>query len=362
MAPATDDGRRALDAALQSTLTQLAQFTAYLSIVDAPIAEDAVTIENSPNPLRILSDSAKLLKAHTTKISLLAINTPFTPSAVSKIVEEVSATCVPAMMSAAQLCDQQKTQWGSTMRKEVGARTRRAFKEMEVLLREILSISQGNASSPRRDSLSSTGVLWESCDALIELEVLGIGGLALQKARQYRETIKDAISEFRDWVEGHDLDTEGRIDGLLDSDDEGVAGDKDSIDDIFNAANSLPADRPDLKAFADEMDSKLKKIVILYNALEKRRLGTFNLDKLESVPAESSIARLDSLISCLRRIPHQVDEMASYLYDLDEPGARGMLEICLAEARGASETMAMDWEGKEDAFTTWLDKWKGAVG
>ena len=125
----------------------------------------------------------------------------------------------------------------------------------------------------------------------------------------------------------------------------------------------MPHDRPDLKAFAEEIDSKLKKTVILYNALEKRRIGTFMSIKSGSAGwPERSVARLDDLLSYLRRIPHQVDEMATYLYDLDEPGARVMLEKCISDACSASSIMETDWEGKDDAFTTWIRKWKAAMG
>lgn len=248
------------------------------------------------------------------------------------------------------------------MCKEVQARVRRVLVEFETLLTEVLKIAEGNESNARRDSLSSTGVVWESCDALIELEKLGIGGLALQKAQQYRETIKDAISELHDWVEGADLDTEGRGDGLLDPEDEGVEGDKDSIDDIFNAANSMPANRPELKALAEEADDKLKKVVILYKALEKRRISTFRVDAgMVDLGVKSRVTRLDDLMLHLRRIPHQIDEMAGFFYDLDEEGSKQALQKCLSEALKASESMQLSWDEGEDAFSPWLENWKGAV-
>lgn len=265
-------------------------------------------------------------------------------------------------MSAVQICEQERAMWGSMMNKEVQARVRRVMREFEMLLTEVLALAEGDGSSARRDSLSSTGVVWESCDALVELEQLGIGGLALQKAQQYRETIKDAIQELHDWAEGDDLDTEGRVDDLLDPEDEGVEGDKDSIDDIFNAANSMPANRPELKALAEEADGKLKKVVILYKALEKRRISTFKADATMKEPSiESRVARLDELMSYLRRIPFQIDELAGYFYDLDEDGSKLVLQKCLNEAVSASEIMRCDWSGHEDVFTPWLEKWKAAV-
>ena len=248
------------------------------------------------------------------------------------------------------------------MCKEVQARVRRVFKEMEMLLGEIRSIAAGADSGVRRDSLSSTGIVWESCDALIELEKLGLPVLALQKANQYRETIKDAIEELREWTEGDDLDSEGRVDGLLDSDDEGVDGDKDSIEDIFNAANSMPKDRPELKALVEQADASLKKVVILYQALSKRRIQVFKHNLNPSADDLAAISRLDELMLHLRRMPFQVDEMASNLYDLDEDAAKQTLERCINEAKAACAIMNSDWSGKEDTFSEWLKKWAAAVG
>ena len=354
---------RALNDLISSTFALLNQFnTALNPTTSEKIADTAKRIENPPNPLHVLSDSAKLIKAHTTKLSLLAINKPFTPSAIVKVLKELSATCLPAMMSAVQICEQENAVWSGIMNIEVQARVRRVFKEMEMLLGEVRSIAAGNEIGVRRDSLSSTGIVWESCDALIELEQLGLAGLVSQKAEQYRETIKDAIQELQEWVEGDDLDSEGRTDGLADSDDEGVDGDKDSIEDIFNAANSMPKDRPDLKALVEEADGKLKKIAILYQALGKRRVRTFkhSLDAIED--NANSVSRLDELMVHLRKIPHQVDEFASNLYDLDESTARATLKRSVDEAKAVCKVTELDWNGEEDTFTEWLKKWNAAIG
>lgn len=358
MTPSNNESGRALNDLLTSTRVLLNQFTTSLTTSNPSSAE---RIDNPPDTLRVLSDSAKLIKAHTTKLSLLAINKPFTPSAIGKVVKELVSTCLPAMMSGVQICEQEKALWSSMMSKEVQARVRRVFVEMDILFKEVQSIAEGSAGTARRDSLSSTGVVWESCDAVVELETLGLGGLALQKAQQYRATIKDAVNELRDWAEGDDLDTEGRDDGLLDLTDEGVDGDRDSIEDIFNAANSMPKDRPELRELAIEADEKLKKVVILYTALEKRRLRTFKGDAKQDTAGKAGVARLDALMLHLRRIPFQVDEMASVLYDLDAEAAKLILRRSIDEALSASKLMELDWDDREDGSTPWLRKWNNAI-
>lgn len=245
------------------------------------------------------------------------------------------------------------------MAAEVRIRVRTLFTEMMTLLEEVGSIAQGHGKSTRRDSLSSTGLLWESCDALIELEKVGVAGIALQKAQQYRDTIKDAIDELKEWAEGEDLESEGH-DELLDDDDEGVDGDRDSLEDIFNAANSMPKDRPELKKLVGEADGKLKKIVLLYTALVKRRLKTFRFAGTDNI---ESVVKLDSCMRSLETIPHEVDELASCFYDLDEERARNVLLRCVDQAKAAQLVARLSWgEEKEDEFTAWCEKWREAIG
>ncbi|KAI7543679.1 hypothetical protein KC316_g15122, partial [Hortaea werneckii] len=331
-------------------------------------------IASSPHPRRPWSSStlsAKLIKAHVTKLSLLAINKPFTPSAVRKVLTELKATCIPALMSGSQICTlQQGVKWSEMMGREVQARTRRVVRELESLVRELGEINGGGGGGSSRrngsgrggggggDSLRSTGVVWESCDALIELETMGIGGLAVVKAGQYRDTIRDAIEELREWKEGEDLDSEGQ-DELLDEGDEGVDGDR--FEDLFHAANSMPSDRPELRSLAEEADGKLKKVVLLYTAAIKRRFKTLKTLQGGEGRSEEEIKRLDQVIGVLDGIPHQVDELASCFYDLDEERVRTSLKACVDEAAQAASLMERNWEDQEDEFTTWSGKWKEAI-
>ncbi|KAF2724971.1 hypothetical protein K431DRAFT_281447 [Polychaeton citri CBS 116435] len=360
MAPS--DEKRALSDLLISTLALIDQFATSLTSESKSI--NAVPVQDAPNPLHVLRDSAKLLKAHTTKLSLLAINKPFTPTAVSKVLKELSGTCLPAMMSAVQICcDQEKDKWGSFMGREVQLRVRRIFKEMEALMREVLSISQGNTGSTRRDSLASTGVVWESCDSLIELEQLGIGGLAVQKAEQFRDTIKDAITELQEWADGEDPENEGQRDALLDSDDEGVDGDNDSLEDIFNAANSMPKDRPELRKLVTGAQEKLKKIVLLYTALVKRRLLPFKVVPSSTVGVkQDGVAKLDNIMAGLKMLPHLIDDLISQFYELEEQEVRTALETCVQRARDTVAIAVLTYDGKEDEFTKWCGKWNEAIG
>ncbi|WPH02872.1 Hypothetical protein R9X50_00574000 [Acrodontium crateriforme] len=344
----------ALSDLLTSTIALLAQFSPTPTLTTQPPPQ----IPNAPNPLHVLRDAGTLLKAHTTKLSLLAITKPFTPSAIITVLKDLSGTCIPALKSAEQICSHQAREtWGAIMSAEVQKRVARTFRELEALLSEIKSLNNGTAIKGRGEGLGSTGVVWEACDALIALDGLGIAGLAVEKAEMYRDTIKDAITELQEWRDGEDVDHEGHEDDLVDEFDEDVHGDDDSFDDLFNAANSMPKDNPELKALVDEADGKLKKIVLLYNALIKRRVKTF---KSGDIP-EKNVAALDDLIEKLKNVPNLVDELVGSFYDLDEDNAKETLKSCVDEAKTAAGKVDQNWEAKEDEFTNWHKKWEEAI-
>jgi len=355
--------------------SQQALLTQFLANLSPNNANTSSTLPpNPPNPLHVLRDSATLLKAHTTKLSLLLINKPFTATAVQKVLRDVSGTCLPAMMSAVEIC--QPEVWGSFLRHQVTARVRAVMREMDVCFNEVLQIATqeldsgskpkpersertGGKQESARDTLTSTGVVWDACDALIELESVGIGGLAVQRAGEWRDMIKDAIEELKEWEEGDaeddddDDDQDEESDAVSDDQD-----DKDSIENMFSAANALPKNRPDLKKQLATANDKLKKIVMLYAALIKRRLKTFSPS---AASIKDNIATLDRLITTLKELPESVDELATSFYDLDSDQVGQVMTKCLEKARYAADLVKLNWDGKEDEFTTWTNKWLDVI-
>jgi hypothetical protein len=105
----------------------------------------------------------------------------------------------------------------------------------------------------------------------------------------------------------------------------------------------------------------LKKVDILYRALVKRRLKTY-----KSVAAvegkKSSAERVDELLENLRSLPDSIDDMASNFYDLDEEAAKAALDDCVKKACEAARLAKLDYNEKEDEFSTWSKKWVEAVG
>ncbi|KAI4722693.1 hypothetical protein E4T48_00838 [Aureobasidium sp. EXF-10727] len=341
----------------QTQRALVAQFLASLA-PNASTDSSGQLPPNPPNPLHVLRDSATLLKAHTTKLALLLINKPFTPTAVTLVLRDATQTCLPAMMSAVELC--RPDIWGVFLHHQVVARVRTVMREMVSFLEEVLNVArQDNSSNHSKDTLASTGVLWEACDALVQLEKTGIAGLAVLKAQELRDTINDAIEELKEWEEGDeddddDEDDEDDSDADSTTDDQHPKDDQDEFDDMFSAANKLPKDRLDLKERLQTAADKLKKIQFLYAAITKRRLKTFTPDVASK---KVNILTLDKLMHLLKELPESVDDLANAFYELDADQVDAILSTCIENACSAADLLKTDWNDKDDEFTAWVTKW-----
>lgn len=352
---------------LDLTQTQRALVAQYLASLAPGASTDSSNQlpPNPPNPLHVLRDSATLLKAHTTKLALLLINKPFTPTAVTTVLRDATQTCLPAMMSAVELC--RPDIWGVFLHHHVVAKVRTVMREMLSFLDEVLDVArEEDSSNHSKDTLASTGVLWDACDALVVLEKTGIAGLAVLKAQELRDTINDAIQELKEWEEGggdEDDDSEDEDDDEDDadsttSDTQQPKDLQDEFDDLFSAANSLPKDRPDLKERLQTASDKLKKIQFLYAAITKRRLKTFTPDVASK---KVNILTLDKLMHLLKELPEFVDDLANAFYELDADQVDAILATCVENACSAADLLKTDWNDKDDEFTAWVAKWTAIV-
>ncbi|KAI4948049.1 hypothetical protein J4E91_006042 [Alternaria rosae] len=332
----------------------------------APTKDAAPTSETEiADPLDIIKGSTKLLKSHTTTLSLLLINPPLTPSAIIAKIGDVSSGPLNSMVAAASYTPRegQRGDIGDIMRTEVKAQVRRLLGTWGEVLAMILNMAEKRQSAKGKDTgpsenekqevLSSTGVLWDACDALLKLCDEGVVGLVVKKAQEYRAVLLDAIEELKEW--GEDVEDDDEAEG---SDDE---------DEIFGASNKIGKDNKELKELLDTSVKKLKMIGMLYQALIKRRLKTYPASStLEPTAATNGTAlppckKLDALVNTLKTIPETVDDIAGAFYDLDEEEAKQTLDKCCGEANSAIELVRQSWAGEEDEFTAWSGKWVSAL-
>ncbi|KAI0164130.1 hypothetical protein GGR57DRAFT_276288 [Xylariaceae sp. FL1272] len=372
----------ALSAMIESTNALIAQFEALLHsialdkpVAHSPLAPDTPAVAGSVDALALAHDSASLVKAHTTKLSLLIINEPFTPTAIGKVLGELVGGPIPGLASAVQVCD--VNSYTSVTRRELAWRCYRVMKELRGFIELIpldgktLSASQKNGAKGDKGSMVSTGVIWAACDDVILLKKLGIAGLLVKKAEEYRDTLQDVLDELKEWSEEveeddededeDDSDDDGQVQGMADQMNATHLSAQEMIDDLMTAQH-IPRGDPD--RIRERLDSCLKRLrltTLLYSAIIKRRLKA--LPPLSDT-ASSVMQRLDELFPILKRLPLRFGDAACAFYELDPVAIDNALDTCFFDAFAAAEMLKAPWDkskGPNDEFTTWADKFQTSI-
>lgn len=351
----------------KTTQTLLTHFQASL----APTSPSDASIPPPPNPLQALKACALLLKSHTTTLSLLLLTPPLTPSAIVTKIGDVNSGPLTGLVGAAVA----QGGLGTLMQTEIRAHVRRLIASWAEVIALVTKMAEGRrddqpkdgtksgeakdkgpTDTEKADVLAATGLVWETCDALVKLCDGGIAGLVVRKAEEWRSVLLDAVEELKEWGE----DVDDGDDGVLQSDDEGDDGDA-----MFEAANRLKKSDEGLKKLLDKSVRKLKMVSVLYQALIKRRLKTFvgfaTTNMAECGSQNTAMATLEDLMRLLKSIPEQVDDLASAFYDLDQGEAETTLDRCCRDAKDAASLVKQSWTGKDDEFTAWSIRWIDAL-
>lgn len=326
--------------------------------------------------LAVARDAASLVKAHSTKISLLIITEPYTPSAVSTVLRELIQGPVPAIASAVQQCHADL--YTKHIRRDLAWRCARVLKELKELVQRIpkdgkvlprdkrTGVTGGKA---QKGSITATGVLWGVCDEVATFANLGVVGHLVNRAEQFRDTLKDVMEELKEWAEEQDADED-------DEDDDEAGGDEDEVGNLaedmnnthistqamlddFMSQATIPRDDPD--KIRERLDSTLRRLrltVLLYQALIKRRLKT--LPKLPPAPSTElvTVSRLDEVMPLLRRMTDRFNSLAVAFYELDSEEINKLMDQCFFDAFAVSELLAKPWDGQKDEFTEWVAKFQ----
>jgi hypothetical protein len=353
---------------LDTTSLLAKQFIGSLS--SAPTS--AETSGDAPCPLALLIASAEALKAQTTKISLLAINSPFTPSAVITVLSALNESVLPCLVTAALLIDSERHTAAFHSETEVLVKT--ALRELDGLIGDIKAIALENGRNLNEELkdrvTTSAGRVWGVCDQLILLAKDGVVGFIIRKAKQYFELVKDGIQELREWDPAEERDWDG--DSEAGSADEAADG----------AAGQGPGGPTDVDGDAGEDDNEAARLVALKDEKTRtlrvfatahqihRSIIPLRLERMGQL-SPACAAPLDSLINCLHDIPDLVDEAVGSLYEGDiDTAAQHTRQV--ADRAKTAITIARDLptirDGKEeegadnDKFEKWAAVWFKVVG
>ena len=227
--------------------------------------------------------------------------------------------------------------------------------ELLSLIASIPSDERGIEMSTGRNTLASTGVLWAECDKMVELASNGLVSLATQRTEDYHGLLKDAIQELEEWNPDEDTD----------SDTDSLSSNKPKPASTATADN-LASTLEDLSMSSSAILRKrtlltLRTVRVIYPALKKRRISTFpnitNSSTLVSLPTSTQIDALNSLIDQAKGFTEAADEIAGALYEDDEEQVERRLKALRESAEDCAMGVKKGWEGEEDEFTGWAEKW-----
>lgn len=366
-APAKAEVIDALRTAIKTTEIVLRQS------IDVLDSSQLATIKIDDKPeidaVALARDSAALVRAHTTKISLLIINNPFTPSAIIKVLRELIGGPIPSLVSAAQLCVPDR--YTGPFRDVLGAACRsvmhalRELVEMIPTTGGILSEAQTNGASPKERSLKATGMVWNRCDEVQRLANKGIVGCLVEKVEKYRDELKDVMEELKEWGEETgdsdvDDDDENQNSDLDGSENEFTAA-QDMLDDLMNSHGTIPADDPDkIRESLDSCLRRLRLMTLLYQAINKRRIKT--LPKLPTPTSCADLARIGDIFRIVHGMTDGLCEVADAFYALDKERIVAEMEAKFKEAFNIAEILKKPWgEAGTDEFTEWAKKFQVEV-
>ena len=364
---------------LKSTVSTISRLIDQLQRTTHAIESKADEHTSGINVLNLAHDVASLIKAHSTKLSLLIINKPFTPSAITTVLRELISGPLPGLASAIELCN--GARYTIAMASELQYRAKRIFSEIQTFVAaiplngKILSDDQKNGSGTERGkgSLANTAMVWKACDDVMGLKKIGVAGLLVQKAQEYRDLLKDALEELQEWGEeesdGEDKEAAGS--GQGEDDDEELTA-QDQVDNIFGSQRHIPMnDTEKIRPRLESTKKRLRLIILLYQAMVKRRFKTLphipqpevlpatkeplDLDaKVESKMNKLVAPRLDEAMEIMRKIPDTTDNLANAFYELDGKEIDRLMDECFSTGVRAAELLLTNWEGREDEYTNWV--------
>lgn len=353
--------------------------------------------------LSLARDAATLARAHGTKISLLMINEPFTPSAIQKVVTEMGAPIMSLATAAAECYGDRYT---NHVRQELARRCASVLEQMQHLLNAIPrdgrvvpeaqrvgGAGSGGSSSRTqskamadRGSYTKIGILWAECDGLVAFANKGIDGYLVQVVNQLAEQLKDEQEELREWGEEEDDDDDdddddgaGFDDGNVsdsgyddeDGNEGGAINDNDAAQAMLDAlmnTRHIPADDPNgLRPRLETALKKIRLVLLLCRAIVKRRLTKPAIPALPTPTPEGQVAaRLDGAVAALQTVANRFEDLAAAFYKLDASEVDTVLGQCLEAAVTVSQQLSRPWtppkdDAPGDVFTEWTTKFEAEM-
>lgn len=382
-------GLKELDTVVQAAIGLMQQLQTALAAIhrDPTVLAQSDSTDPDKNridPLALARDAASLIRAHSTKLSLLLINEPFTPSAIIQIVRELTSGPVPSLAASLDSCH--PNQYTAAYRRELAFRCKDVLRELSLLLQKVPKDGKSLSSKEQgfgggKGSIALTSLVWAACDETIKLANSGVGGFFVKKVEEWRDTLKDVMEELKEWGEEEPDD-----DDESDDDDQTGEGDldaepgsaQDMLDELMNSGQAIPRADPDkIRPRLETSLKRLRLVTLLYQAIVKRRIKklptippppssqsppTANGTSGDAAAAAKAIPeRLDEVARLLALLPDRFGDLAAAFYDLSAVDIDQAMDQCFLDAFAVSELLSRSWEGGRDEFTEWTEKFQVEV-
>ncbi|KAJ5996450.1 hypothetical protein N7499_007232 [Penicillium canescens] len=354
-----------LSAVLSTTLTLIGQFQTALTTQPTAAAAEAAAQDAEALPLLTASSSA--LKAQVTKLSLLAITSPFTHSAICTVLRDLNESVLPSIVTAALLVT--PVQYTKAFNSEVVVLVKTTLTELLNLVSDVKRVGEkkdqekkdngkeNDLSKAEKDVVTlATGRVWDACDTVTDVANKGVVGFVMRRVEQWRDLVRDAVEEIEDWDPEEDGDE--FFDELLGDDGKEQKDEEDSDDD-----DDDDDDDEETAALQEHKKSSirfLKPVAQVYPAIINNRLKNAGNAPLSS---PSGVKKLESLMLNLQAIPDHVDEAAGALYEADFDKSGQYLQKTRKCATKAVDLVMSPWvaaagsDETADKFTTWSKTW-----
>ncbi|KAK1248252.1 hypothetical protein MKX08_006472 [Trichoderma sp. CBMAI-0020] len=385
MAPVPDaTALKSLETLIQTAGTLLKQLQDVLGEIrnnpDAPSAPATSSASTTPlDALALARDSATLIRAHATKVSLLIINEPFTPSAVSSVVRELVKGPIPGLAASVQACD--PNVYTRAFRRELASRCQRVLSGLAELLvkvpkdGKVLAKEKEGFGAGGKGSIASTGVLWSACDSLITLANGSVSGFFVLKMNEWKDTLNDIMEEVKEWGDEEADEDDEDEDDAGDDDDDDVDDLADAVesthistqnmlDDLMSSHQSIPASDPDgIRPRLESSLRRLRLVILLYTAITKRRMKKLPcLSQGEAASSSSTTTqRLNELAPLLQKLPDSFGDLACAFYGLRPKEIDDAMDQCFLDSFAVSELLSVSWDDSRDEFTEWTEKFQKEI-
>lgn len=346
--------------------TTLALINQFQSAFSSPAGSSQAADPSRKDALPLLSASSEALKSQATKLSLLTINTPFTPSAISSVLSAINESVLPSLVTATLLIT--PNEYTNAFHAEAQSLSKTILKELSSLVGDVQIVAgkkdqaksdgqkESELSQPEKNAITvATGRVWDSCDSLSDVSAKGVVGFVIRRVEEWRDLVKDAVKEIEEWDPDED-------DGDFFEEFMGENGVEGGGGSGSEESDGEKEDTAALHAHKKSTLRVLKPVAQVFPAISTNRLKNAG-----DVPSSSvaGIGKLESLLLDLQCIPEYIDEVAGALYEADLEKSDQYLQKAKSSATKAIDTVALPWsaaanggaQDTQDNFAVWSKAW-----